>query len=198
MKKNPAKLDLSHPEEWPVVYKLIAMLFTLIVVICLGYFIFVSSHQTKLNKNRAYYVSMQEKFTKSYGKFHKVRQLEINVNDNQDQIKKSINQLQSNATATDVNTAIQQAANQSGITIRSFKSDITQTHSNFTLTPLDLVAKASYHQAATFISLIANLPHVVIIGDFKLAQPVKTKNGQLDFTITLKLYQPKELLHDKQ
>ncbi len=198
MKNTPSKLDFKHPEEWPLVFKLLAMLATLLIVLTLGYTLFVSSHQTKLNKNRAYYATMQENFAKTYGKFHRVKQFDINLSTNQQHIKDTIKQLQSSDTSTDIHSAIQQAARKSGITIRSFKTETTQSHNNFALTPLKLSAKASYHQAATFISLVANMPHVVIIGDFRLTKPTESNNGLLDFTITLKLYQPKELHYGKK
>lgn len=197
MKQVSKKINPSHPEEWPVGIKITAMAVVFIVISALGYYLFVSAKFTKIDKQQQYFEDMQQQYTKTYRKYRKFKQFEINLNADKGKLDKIIESLPNKTNTADINNAIQTSASQSGIQITSFKSLPSESYNFYVLTPITIKAIANYHQAATFISKIANLEQIIIIGDFSLSKSSNKNQKRLDFSITLNLYQPKELTNEQ-
>lgn len=194
MADNFLKLDLKHPEEWSIAVKTALMIAIASIFILLGYVLFISSDLEKIKKNQSYLSDMQRQFSRTYRSFHKFKQLEIDHIHAKKQLKLILEQMPSHA-MSDANQAIQQAATNSGIQISSYKSLPTEEHAFYILTPLQIKANATYHQAALFISQIANLSQIAIIGNFSLELRPGKNTKSLLFTIVLNLYQPKDLMN---
>ncbi|MDF1655197.1 MAG: type 4a pilus biogenesis protein PilO [Coxiellaceae bacterium] len=189
---NPTnKLSLNHIEEWPTAIKLAAIAGIFIVVILLGYFFIGSGKLDKLKRSQQHYEELQKQYTKNYKKYRKFHQIELNMQHDMKKLKQITSMLPSKDKTHEINGMIQNAANESGIRITSFKANAIEEYEHYVITPLQIKAQASYHQAASFLSNIANLKQVVIIGNFVLKQPDSKKKTSLNFDVTLKLYQPK-------
>ncbi|MDF1758937.1 MAG: type 4a pilus biogenesis protein PilO [Coxiellaceae bacterium] len=185
-------LKLDHIEEWPFAIKATAIIAVFIVVIIVGHLFVGSGKLDKLKREQQYFEELQKQYTKNYRKYRKFHQIEIDMQHDQKKLNTITNMLPSKDKTHELNTAIQTAANQSGIRITSFKANAIEEHEHYTITPLHIKAQANYHQAANFLSDIANFKQVIIIGDFALKQPTEKKRTTLDFDVTLKLYQLKD------
>ncbi|MDF1797094.1 MAG: type 4a pilus biogenesis protein PilO [Coxiellaceae bacterium] len=191
MPNQLSNLKLNHIEEWPLSIKLVVVVLVFIVVVFLGHFLIGSGKLKKLKREQQYFEELQQQYTKSFRKYRKFHQIEINMQNDQKQLDKITSMLPSKNKTHELNNAIQSAAKNSGIRITSFKATPIEEYEHYTVTPLKIKSLANYHQAASFLSDIANYKQVIIIGDFSLKQPVDKKKNTLDFDVTLNLYQPK-------
>lgn len=189
MPNKRMKINPKHPEEWPLALRFTTLVAAFFITLGIGHYLFVSDNIQKRKKQHAYYEEMQSKFRTTFKKYHSYKQHELNLAHDRKSLDQIIESLPSKATTFQINNAITKTAKQSGLQITNLSSLPSESHGFYNLTPIKIQANSSYHQAARFISDIANLKQTIIVGDFSLQKP---SNGQSDLSvnITLNLYQP--------
>lgn len=165
------------------------MIITFLATLVIGYTLFVSDNKQKVAKQQSYYDDMQIKYKSAFRKYHGYKQHEINLAQDKQQLARIVKSLPSKTNTFQINSAITTAANQTGLKIVSLTSLPSEEHGFYTLTPINIKASSSYHQAARFISDIANLDQIIIVGDFSMQNQANNQPG-LDVNVTLNLYQP--------
>lgn len=167
------KLNIKNIYEWPIMTK------TLIVgLICagffyLGYLFDVVDLDKKLNNTKTKMNDLNQQIELVIGKQNKMKNAVASL----DESKRTLNQLQKqvinyNDIPQLLNEILKIGANEQ-IHFSLFSPDKDVSANAYFKIPIHILAVGSYHQLADFISQVANLPWIVVIGDFTISNDYK-------------------------
>jgi type IV pilus assembly protein PilO len=161
-------LNGRHPGQWPVVPRMLCGLGTLLAVVVLGWFLYLSSQQEEITQGE----QQEEKLRNEYKA--KVRQA-INL-DNLRKQKEQVGeyvatlekQLPSKAEMDALLSDINQAGLGRGLQFELFKPGQVLVKDYYAELPINIKVSGHYHDVGAFTSDIANLPRIVTLNNLNL------------------------------
>lgn len=161
-------LNGRHPGQWPVVPRMLCGFGTLVAVVVLGWFLYLSSQQEEITQGE----QQEEKLRNEYKA--KVRQA-INL-DNLRKQKEQVGeyvatlekQLPSKAEMDALLSDINQAGLGRGLQFELFKPGQVLVKDYYAELPINIKVSGHYHDVGAFTSDIANLPRIVTLNNLNL------------------------------
>lgn len=178
-------LNGRDPGQWPIIPQLLCAFGTLVGVIVLGWFLYLSGQQDELELGEQEEVKLREEYQT------KVRQA-INLEGlrkQRDQVNEYVatleKQLPSKAEMDALLSDINQAGLGRGLQFELFKPGQVVVKDYYAELPIDIKVTGSYHDIGAFTSDIANLPRIVTLNNMNL---VTGKDGTLALEAVAKTF----------
>lgn len=178
-------LNGRDPGQWPIIPQLLCAFGTLVGVIVLGWFLYLSGQQDELELGEQEEVKLREEYKT------KVRQA-INLEGlrkQRDQVNEYVStlekQLPSKAEMDALLSDINQAGLGRGLQFELFKPGQVVVKDYYAELPIDIKVTGSYHDIGAFTSDIANLPRIVTLNNLNL---VTGKDGTLTLEAVAKTF----------
>jgi type IV pilus assembly protein PilO len=178
-------LNGRDPGQWPIIPQMLCALGTLLGVIVLAWFLYLSGQQDELTAGEQEEVKLREEYKT------KVRQA-INLEGlrkQRDQVNEYVStlekQLPSKAEMDALLSDINQAGLGRGLQFELFKPGQVVVKDYYAELPIDIKVTGNYHDIGAFSSDIANLPRIVTLNNLNL---ITGKDGTLTLEAVAKTF----------
>lgn len=178
-------LNGRDPGQWPVIPRMLCAAGTLLGVIILSWFLYLSGQQEELELGEQEEVKLREEYKTKVGQainLDSLRKQRDQVNDYVSTLEK---QLPSKAEMDALLSDINQAGLGRGLQFELFKPGQVVVKDYYAELPIDIKVTGSYHDIGAFTSDIANLPRIVTLNNLNL---VTGKDGTLTFEAVAKTF----------
>lgn len=178
-------LNGRDPGQWPIIPRMLCAFGTMVGVIVLAWFLYVSGQQDELAAGEQEEVSLREAYST---KVHQAINL-ASLRKQKDQINEYVStlekQLPSKAEMDALLSDINQAGLGRGLQFELFKPGQVLVKDYYAELPIDIKVTGSYHDVGAFTSDIANLPRIVTLNNMNL---VTGKDGVLTLDAVAKTF----------
>ena len=182
-------LDTSNPGGWPQSVKIFFCVVLAIVILFLGWYLFVSDQQTELEGLQRTEAELKVQFEDRQRKAANLEPLKQQLADMEVMLQQMLRQLPSKTEMPDLIVDISQTALSSGIQNELFQPLPEIAREFYAERPISLRMVGSYHQFGTFVSGVASLPRVVIMTMHDISlKPRAGSNDALVLEGTVKTY----------
>lgn len=183
-----SELDLKNIGAWPLLLRILAAALLCSAVLALGYFLRLTDLQAELERKRVEEAALKEQFTI---KAHQVGQLE----DYKEQMvsieslfAELLQQLPSETEVPSLLDDINNAGLNSGLEFEEIKLLPEVVQPFYIELPIQIRVLGGYHELATFISAIAQMPRIVTAHDFAIKSAKATTSKGLAMDMLVKTY----------
>lgn len=183
-----SELDLKNIGAWPLLLRILAAALLCSALLALGYFLRLTDLQAELERKRVEEAVLKEQFTI---KAHQVGQLE----DYKEQMvsieslfAELLQQLPSETEVPSLLDDINNAGLNSGLEFEEIKLLPEVVQPFYIELPIQIRVLGGYHELATFISAIAQMPRIVTAHDFAIKPAKATTSTGLAMDILVKTY----------
>ena len=156
-------LDRNNIGGWSKSVKIFFTVLVFLVVVLLGWYLYVSDQQDSLTNLAAKEESLKQEFTQKQAKSVNLEALQQQLDEMQDMLRQLLRQLPSKTEMPELLVDISQTALASGLEIQVFDPGTERPKDFYAEEPINLKMVGTYHQFGNFISGVASLPRVVIL-----------------------------------
>jgi type IV pilus assembly protein PilO len=182
-------LDTSNPGGWPQSVKLFFCALLAIVILFLGWYLFVREQQTVLEGLKRTEMDLRLQFEERQKKAVNLEPLKQQLADMEKMLQQMLRQLPSKTEMPDLIVDISQTALASGIQNELFQPQPEIRKEFYAEKPINLRMVGNYHQFGSFVSGVASLPRVVIMTMHDISlKPRGESNDTLVLEGTVKTY----------
>jgi len=178
-------LNGRHPGQWPLIPRLMCGLGTLVVVVVLGWFVYLDGELEELSRGEQEEIALRDAYrlkVKQAINLVALRKQKEQVGEYVVTLEK---QLPSKAEMDALLSDINQAGLGRGLQFELFKPGQVVVKDYYAELPIDIKVTGGYHDVAAFTSDIANLPRIVTLNKMSLAA---NKDGVLTLEAVAKTF----------
>ena len=161
-------LDINNIGSWPPALKALVMLVVLVLILVLGYNLYLSEKREQLQAAEAQERTLQADFE---SKAEQAANLDAYL-EQKEQMKETfgalLRQLPSDTEVPGLLEDITRTAIDNELTIESITLQPEENTEFYVELPIDVVVEGSYHKIGSFVSSVANLPRIVTLHDFDI------------------------------
>jgi len=183
---DASDLDPNNIGSWPTPVKAILMLLLLLVVLGLGWSLYLTEKRDNIERAEL----KQQELRKDYeGKYFKAANLDayrLQKQEMEETFGELVEQLPKDTEVPGLIEDITRAALDNALTIESIKLQEERTTEFYVELPIAITVLGDYHMLGTFVSGAANLSRIVTLHDFDI-EPSKSSK-LLRMTIQAKTY----------
>ena len=197
-KINLKELDLNSIGSWPRQAQMIFCVLVALVILGLGWWLFVRDKRTELETLEAQETDLRAEFQSKQGRAANLEPLKKQLAQMEQQLQQMLRQLPSKTEMPDLIVDISQTALATGIENELFQPGPETPKEFYAEKPIALRMVGTYHQFGAFVSGVASLPRVVIMTMHDISlQPKDAKsnpnarigpNSPLELAGTVKTY----------
>lgn len=181
-------LDLNNLGSWPAAVKFIAGAMVLIIVLALGYNVYLKDLLDQLDQSRATEVTLKEQFATKAFKAANLDAYKAQMTEMQTSFGALLRQLPSDTEVPGLLEDITRTGLGSGLEFEEIKLLPEAAQQFYIELPIQITVVGAYHDLATFVSGVASLPRIVTLHDFEI-KPVEPGSTQkLRMSILAKTY----------
>jgi len=178
-----ADLDFSNVGNWPMLPKVVTILFVCIVILAAGYLLHTNTQISTLEATQKKETELKQLFDFKQAKAANLESYKTQLQDIQTTFGSLLNQLPSKTEVADLLTDITQTGLSNGLEFEYFKPQAEKPRDFYAELPIDLTVKGQYHEFGKFMSSVSSLPRIVTIHDFTITKvkndPKNRKQGEL-------------------
>ncbi len=156
-------LDFNNAGAWPAPVKAVFCTIVVVVILFLGWYLFVSDQQTQLESLQRTEDTLRIDFETEQAKAVNLEPLKEQLAEMEAMLQQMLRQLPSRTEMPDLIVDISQTALASGIQNELFQPQPEIRKEFYAEKPISLRMVGSYHQFGNFVSGVASLPRVVIM-----------------------------------
>lgn len=181
-------LDLNNMGAWPAAVKaMVGALFT-VLVLALGYNLFLKDLQGQLDQQRTDETTLKEQFaTKAHMAANLERYTE-QMKDMENSFGLLLRQLPGDTEVPGLLEDITRTGLGSGLEFEEIKLLPEVTQQFYIELPIQITVTGAYHDLATFVSGVAGLPRIVTLHDFEIKPVTPDIGSKLRMSILAKTY----------
>ena len=197
-KINLKELDINNIGGWPRQAQMGFCVIVAVIIILLGWWLFVRGQQTELEKLEGQEKELRTEFENKQGRASNLEPLKQQLAQMEQQLQQMLRQLPSKTEMPDLIVDISQTALATGIQNELFQPAGETKKEFYAEKPIALRMVGTYHQFGAFVSGVASLPRVVIMTMHDISlQPKDAKtnpnarigpNSALELAGTVKTY----------
>lgn len=183
-------LELENIGQWPKLAKILLSVVLGIIVLVLGYMLFISDRLTQLDAAIKEEITLKEQYSTKY---HVTANLELfkqQMADSEALFASQLKSLPESHETPGLLDDITFVGTTSGLDFVTLNWQPEVTREIYIELPIDIEVIGSYHEFGAFVSKIAGLPRIVTLHDFDIKKIPKTKNLRL--TLQAKTYRYSE------
>ncbi|HEY9110590.1 MAG TPA: type 4a pilus biogenesis protein PilO [Rhodanobacteraceae bacterium] len=156
-------LDRNNIGGWPKSVKGFFVAVVVVVVVFLGWYVYISGEQDTLASGQQQEVKLKQEFESKQAKVVNLDALKAQLAQMNEMLSQMLRELPSKTEMPALLVNISQTAQAAGLETELFKPQPEIPKEFYAIQPIALKMQGSYHQFGTFISSVASLPRVVIL-----------------------------------
>jgi type IV pilus assembly protein PilO len=156
-------LDFNNAGAWPPPVKAFFCALLVVLILFLGWYLFISNQQDKLETLERTEVSLKRDFEAEQAKAVNLEPLKEQLAEMEAMLQQMLRQLPSRTEMPDLIVDISQTALAAGISNELFQPQPEVRKDFYAEKPISLRMVGGYHQFGNFVSGVASLPRVVIM-----------------------------------
>lgn len=181
-------LDMSNMGAWPAAVKAMAGVLLMVLVLALGYNVFLKDLQDRLDQQRTDEVDLKRNFA---NKAHLAANLE-RYTEQMEGMENSfgvlLRQLPGDTEVPGLLEDITRTGLGSGLEFEEIKLLPEEAQQFYIELPIQITVTGAYHDLATFVSGVAGLPRIVTLHDFEIKPVTPDIGSKLRMSILAKTY----------
>lgn len=181
-------LDTNNMGSWPPAIKALAAFLLMVLVLALGYSLYVSDLEDHLDLKREEESALKEQFAT---KAHMAANLELytqQMKEMENSFGVLLRQLPSDTEVPGLLEDITRTGLGSGLEFEEIKLLPEASRQFYIELPIQITVTGAYHDLATFVSGVAGLPRIVTLHDFDIAPANPDGGPRLRMSILAKTY----------
>ncbi|VVN96830.1 type 4a pilus biogenesis protein PilO [Pseudomonas fluorescens] len=181
-------LDMSNMGAWPAAVKAMVGALLMVLVLALGYKVFLEDLQGRLDQQRADEVDLKLNFA---NKAHLAANLERyaeQMKDMENSFGVLLRQLPGDTEVPGLLEDITRTGLGSGLEFEEIKLLPEEAQQFYIELPIQITVTGAYHDLATFVSGVAGLPRIVTLHDFEIKPVTPDIGSKLRMSIQAKTY----------
>ncbi|WP_339498267.1 type 4a pilus biogenesis protein PilO [Pseudomonas silesiensis] len=181
-------LDTNNMGSWPPAIKASAGVLLMVLVLALGYNLYVSDLEDHLDLKREEESTLKEQFA---SKAHMAANLELytqQMKEMENSFGVLLRQLPSDTEVPGLLEDITRTGLGSGLEFEEIKLLPEESRQFYIELPIQITVTGAYHDLATFVSGVAGLPRIVTLHDFDIAPANPDGGPKLRMSILAKTY----------
>ncbi len=182
-------VDFNNMGSWPIAAKVVVSALVFVVVLFVGYKLFVSDQDALLIKIEKKEIELKIEFEKKQGKAVNLEDYKRQMKTIQESFKTLLQQLPKSSEMAGLLEELSYAATGAGCEMESADFLDEKASEFYAEKPISLVVKGGYHQLADFVSRISRLSRIVTLHDFLITVgdgEVPSSPGEKMLTMTVK------------
>ena len=177
-------LNGRDPGQWPIIPQLLCAFGTLIGVIVIAWFLYLSGQQEELEQGEQNEVKLREEYKTKVQQAINLESLRKQRNQVNEYVSTLEKQLPSKAEMDALLSDINQAGLGRGLQFEMFKPGQVVVKDYYAELPIDIKVTGNYHDIGSFTSDVANLPRIVTLNNLSLV----AKDGTLTLEAVAKTF----------
>lgn len=183
-----SELNLNNIGAWPAAVRALVYGLIVIVVLTLSYFLRLTDLQAQLKQARAEELTLKQQFMVKARQVAQLQDYKKQMELMESAFASLLGQLPSSAEVPGLLEDISSAGLRSGLAFEEIKLLPERAQPFYIELPIQLKIVGGYHDLATFISAVAQMPRIITTHDFSI-KPVQADAGhQLLMDILVKTY----------
>lgn len=178
-------LNGRDPGQWPVIPRMLCGLAALVVVVVLGWFLYLSGQQDELTAGEQEEIQLRDAYKSKVQQAINLDSLRKQKEQVGEYVSTLEKQLPSKAEMDALLSDINQAGLGRGLQFELFKPGQVVVKDYYAELPIDIKITGNYHDVGAFTSDIANLPRIVTLNNLSL---VTAKDGVLTLDAVAKTF----------
>jgi type IV pilus assembly protein PilO len=180
-------LDFSESGEWPVIAKVIAIVFLCVLVWAGGYYFIIQDKQAQLSSLEQQEATLKQTFEIKQAKAVNLEAYKKQMAEMRIEFKSMLEQLPKTSEVADLLVDISRTGLMNGLEFELFRPGNERPADFYAELPIEMKVTGTYHQFGKFVSGVAALPRIVTMHDFSMG-PMNDKTGKMTMQITAKTY----------
>ncbi|MCK9489714.1 MAG: type 4a pilus biogenesis protein PilO [Xanthomonadales bacterium] len=156
-------LDTSNPGSWPTGVKFAAAAVLVLLICAAGWYFKVSDQKEQLARSERTEQELRREFTQKHGRVVNLEAYREQLAEMDEMFRQMVRQLPSRTEMPQLLIDISQSAQTAGIDTQLFQPGPEKPEDFYAEQPISVRMVGNYHQFGEFISVIAQLPRVVIL-----------------------------------
>lgn len=190
---NVNDLDFNNMGVWPTPVKAIAGAIVFVLVLILGYQVFISDDEAQLEREIAAERQLKQSFETKQRKAVHLEAYKNQMKMIQSSFEALLKQLPQGSEVAGLVDEISYAITGAGLELENISLKGEVSREIYFEEPLEIIVSGSYHQIADFVSRVSNMPRIVTLHDFSIKltdRDVFGSEGEkmLVMTVTAKTY----------
>ena len=181
-----ADLEINNVGAWPAAFKAIVLLVLFIVVLIVGYFLYLTDKQTVLETAQKQEAALKSEYESKAFQAANLPQYRQQKEEMEASFGAMLRQLPSDTEVPGLIEDITLAALDNGLTIESIDLQPERKAEFYVELPITIVVSGEYHDIGAFVSAVANLSRIVTLHDFDIRPAPSPAN--LKMSIVAKTY----------
>lgn len=180
-------LDFNNIGTAPAWVKTLVIAVLIIVILGAGYYFNTSDQRAELARLRQQEKTLKIQFIGKVRRAANLKIYEKQLHEMRTSFGKMLEQLPNKTEIPGLLVDISQTALSSGLAIDLFRPEPEKKQGFYAIKPIQIRARGTFSEIASFVSQIAGLPRIVTLGDISL-KPVNAKSNLLSISVTARTY----------
>jgi type IV pilus assembly protein PilO len=181
-------LNTAEPGQWPVLPKAVAWIATALVVVGIGWFLFINAATEELQAERDREPQLKQSYRDKLAQavnLGELRKQKLQVQEYVTQLEKQLpGKAEMDALLSDIN----QAGLGRGLLFELFRPGQVAVKDYYAELPISIRVTGRYHDIGAFAADVSNLSRIVTLQNLSLAQVAKDPSGNLAMEATARTY----------
>jgi len=181
-------LDLNNIGSWPAPVKVISGVLVAVLMLAMGYFLFIQDMEIQLDAARTSEATLKEQFTTKAFQAANLEPYKVQMTEMENTFGALLRQLPSDTEVPGLLEDITRTGLGSGLDFEEIKLLPEAAQQFYIELPIQITVVGAYHDLATFVSGVASLPRIVTLHDFDIKPLEGGSPGKLRMSILAKTY----------
>lgn len=186
-------LDPNRPGEWPLLVKALVLLLVVALVAGAAWYFQWDDQKRQLDRVTAQERELRQEFESKQRRAANLEAYEEQLAEMRESFGDMLRQLPSRAEVAELLVDISQTGLSAGLEFELFRPQSNVRQDFYAELPVAIRVRGDYHQFASFVSGVANLPRIVTIHDIAVGDPGRGRgsdddDGKKTMTLTAKTY----------
>ena len=181
-------LDMNNLGSWPAAVKVIAALLLMALMLCGGYYFYLSDMQDSLDQQKAQEETLKQQFSSKAFQAANLEAYKEQMVEMEASFGALLRQLPSDTEVPGLLEDITRTGLGSGLEFEEIKLQPEVTQQFYIELPIQIKVVGGYHDLATFVSGVSSLPRIVTLHDFEIKPESPGSSSKLRMSILAKTY----------
>ncbi|NBA94024.1 type 4a pilus biogenesis protein PilO [Pseudomonas sp. R5(2019)] len=186
------ELDVNNIGAWPAAVRGLVGVLLMVLVLVLGYNIYLKDMEDQLQAGRAEETTLKEQYSTKAFQAANLEAYTQQMKEMEASFGVMLRQLPSDTEVPGLLEDITRTGLGSGLDFEEIKLLPEVTQPFYIELPIQITVTGSYHDLGTFVSGVAGLPRIVTLNDFEIKPVSPESPGRLRMSILAKTYRYNE------
>ena len=180
-------LDFNDAGSWPGLIKFICVIVIVAAVLFGVYWFVIKDLNVQLDREKSKEAELKSQFEQKAAQVSNLEDYKLQMVEIEETFGTLLKQLPSDTEVPGLLEDISSVGALAGLNLESIDLKPEVSREFYIELPIDIAAKGTYHDIASFVSGVAGLPRIVTLHDFSVKK-IDSDNDQLEVSINARTY----------